>query len=133
MFKYASRFRADPYGWLTNQVSHMGGGLAYVFASCYLWLAVFGEFPVRWHIWAAFAVVYLAWEIAQQGWQGADTIEDWCFVVAYGAGGPLLVFREYDLGSGLFYGQIHDLRPFFALACVHLVIGVAIRIVQARS
>lgn len=126
-----SNFRADPYGWLTNQVSHIGLGVVWALVACALVLVLFGEFPFRIAIWCIIALCYVGVvELAAQGWRGGDTVEDTIFVVGYGAGSVLWVFREYQIGTGLIIGDVWDALPFVGVAAFHLAIGYALRLRQ---
>lgn len=125
-----SNYRGDWYGWTANQLSHMALGLLFSFFACWAAWAVLGEFPVRWNVWVVLGLGYLAFELFTQGWNWADTVEDWLFFAAYGAGIPLLVFREMDPTGGVFVGQIDQLLPFANIVVLHLILGVAVRAVQ---
>ena len=133
MFNKPSRFYGDPEGWVANQTGHMRAGLAWVFWACFGYFIIFEEFPVRWHIFIAIGITYLGFELIKQGWKGWDTIEDWWFVVLYGAGAPLAVFREFELGSGMFYGQIWEIVPFAIVSVLHLTLGIGVRWLQKQS
>lgn len=83
-----SRFDGDPYGGLLNQWGHYTLGAAVYILVCSAWFMVWGEMPHRWDAAAVLIALYLfVWEIARQGWQGRDTLEDTGFV----AGGILTV------------------------------------------
>lgn len=126
-------FRADPYGWLTNQGSHICTGMMAAVLVCAAWLIVFDEFPSRSIAWAAILALYvLVVEIAAQGWNKGDTVEDAIFVVGYGAGGILYTLHEVNIGTGDFTGNIWDAVPFIGLAGFHLIVGAVLRIRQRR-
>lgn len=122
-----SAYPRDWYGWATNQLGHvmLGVMLACGITVAYFWAA--GEFPFKWHLFAFIGGAYLAFELVFQKWQGWDTVEDWLFVCAYGAGGVIATVTEYEVGS--LVADI-DLRgAAWALAGVagHISVGVAVR------
>jgi hypothetical protein len=118
-------FAGDPYGYATNQIGHafMVGGVVFVYAVVMAVFWVAGEFPPKWAIVAGAAVAYAAYEFIAQGWRGADTIEDWWFVVVYGVAGPVASFTEMQPGSALAVFDMTAALPFIALLTVHLGIG----------
>jgi len=127
-------FRADPYGWLTNQLGHIMLGLIMVYAVCVAWWAVSGELPYRLHVGVGLAIFYIGViELWIQGWRGGDTIEDSVFTLGYGAAAPLCVFQEVAPDAGQFTGRIADLTPFFYIAGIHLLLGVTTRIYLGKS
>ena len=130
MFNVFSSYRADPEGWLANQTGHVTAGICLAFVVCLLYWRLFGEMPVRLIAWGIVATGYLLFEVIKQGWRGADTIEDWIFVVCYGAGAPLYAFKEVDPVTGAFGALLPDLEPFFMLLGFHLTLGAGIRTAQ---
>jgi hypothetical protein len=120
-------FARDWYGYLTNQISHIGLGIVLALATCIAWFWAFGEYPVKWAMWLAITGAYAASEVIRGGdlW---DAFEDGCFVCLYGAGGAFLVFGEVDPGN---MDLITDLRTATAIlgaAAIHLAIGVGSRV-----
>ena len=129
----ADNFRADPYGWLTNQVSHIGLGVVWSLVACALVLMAFGEFPFRVAIWCIIVLCYVGLvELAAQGWRGADTVEDTIFVTGYGAGSVLYTFHEYKIGTGLILGDVWHALPFAGVAAFHLAVGCGVRAVRKK-
>lgn len=129
----ASNFRADAYGYITNQSGHVLIGICTAAGLCWLHLKGFGEFPYRGAVWAVMAAFYvIAVEILGQGWRGGDTIEDSIFVLGYGAGGALYTMEEAAPGGSALCGDLADIMPFIALAALHLSVGAGIRVWQAR-
>jgi hypothetical protein len=126
-------FLDDWYGWLTNQVSHIGVGVKLAFLMCLGAFVVTGELPYRVDVFAVCLLGYVFFELYFQGWQGFDTVDDTVFVVAYGAGAPLYAFHEVSVGSLEVMGVLTDLIPFFAVATIHLACGVAFRYYRADS
>jgi hypothetical protein len=121
-------FPRDWYGWTTNQISHFWLG---VFAACVgTVLTVFaaGEFPPKLLLFAFIATGYLAFELIFQGWKGWDTIEDWIFVCAYGAGNAILTFTEQSPGSFVADADLWIAAAGFGMAAGHLAVGIAIRL-----
>lgn len=124
-----SAFWDDPYGYLTNQVGHIGLGVFMAFVASRAVFELTGEFPVRLHVWVSVLAFYvLVIELTLQGWRGFDTIEDTAFTCFYGAGAPLWVFKEVAVGSGAISGDAAALDLFFLAAGSHLALGVSLRL-----
>ena len=132
-------FRGRPYGFTTNQISHAAaiGFLFIVYGSCLLWFLAFGELPYKWLIAVVGGAGYLAYELFYQGWYGADTVEDWWFVNAYGVWGPLAAFSEASpevakhVEAATFTGDLFAALPFVILFAIHLTLGAAWRWLQS--
>ena len=95
LFAAPSRFADDPYGHLTNQVSH--AMLGFASATVFAWIAQLASgqwLDQR----VTFAVVTLGyfvwWELIFQRWRGLDTVEDSVFV-ALGAAAYLAIDMSY--------------------------------------
>lgn len=132
-------FRGRPYGFTTNQISHSAaiGFLLIVYGTCLLWVWLFGEYPYKWMIALVGGVGYLAYELWDQGWHGADTIEDWWFVNVYGVWAPLVAFSEAEpevveiVGAAAFTGDLFAALPYMILFVVHLALGALWRWTQS--
>lgn len=122
-------FKTQPYAYLTNQLGHIGLGLFLVFLVNRGAFEVFGEYPIRLHVWGATLVLYLVVvELMLQGWRGFDTVEDTIFTCFYGAGAPLWAFREIAPGVPAVEVHLEALDLFFLAAGAHLAIGSAYRL-----
>ena len=128
-----SAFVNDWYGWLTNQVSHIGLGVFLTFAVCVLYWLMWSEMPYKTAVYAVIFFGYVAFEVFYQGWRSFDTIEDTVFTVGYGAASILSAFSEVTVGDPKVGVDVLILLPFFIVACIHLLAGVAFRIVLRRS
>lgn len=125
-------FRGQPYGYLTNQLGHIGLGVLLVFLASRGWFEIAGEYPVRLHVWVIiFAGYFVGWELWLQGWRGFDSIEDTIFTCFYGAGAPLWAFYEVAPGIPTLEVNLPALDMFFLAAGAHLAIGVGFRIFQS--
>lgn len=121
-------FKTDPYGYLTNQLGHIGLGVLLVFLISRGCFELVGEYPIRLHVWLITGAFYLfVAELAVQGWRGWDTIEDTIFTVFYGAGAPLWAFKEVTPGDAALAASLPALDMFFAAAGLHLLVGVLLR------
>ncbi len=122
-------FRYNWYGYASSQLGHIGLGVAYAWGVAAVTFVVLGEFPSKPQAWLVVAVVYSAFELLWQRWNGLDTVEDIIFLVVYGAGGALTVFSEIEPGNPVL--QMHIAAPaYFAIfAVTHLAIGTAYRVV----
>lgn len=119
-------FADDWYGWLTNQISHMGLGILAALIFSAAWFHAAGEFPVKVTAWAGIVGGYAMTEAAR-GWRKWDSFEDTIFVCGYGAGGAFLVFNEVAPGTPYLVMSLSDVGPVVGLAIVHLVVGVWFR------
>jgi hypothetical protein len=126
-----SAYRGDWYGWATNQLGHVMIGMALACAGTVAYFMVLGEFPFKWHLFAVIGCGYLAFELTFQKWQGWDTLEDWLFVCAYGAGGAITTVTEYEIGSLVADIDLRGVAWAFALAAGHLAVGVGLRLRRA--
>ena len=75
---------------------------------------------------------YLAFELCFQKWQGWDTVEDWLFVVAYGAGAAISSVTEREAGSLNADIDLRGVAWVVALATGHMAVGVGIRLRRAK-
>lgn len=120
-------FENDWYGWVTNQVSHIGLGVGLTFFISVVFFLMFGEMPYKVSVLSLIAAGYIAYELGVQGWQGADTVEDSVFVVGYGSSGALAAFSEMSIGSSLLSVDLIALLPFFVVAVCHVAAGALFR------
>lgn len=116
-------FGGDWYGWLTNQISHIGLGVALALVLSGLWFWAAGEFPVKLIAWPCLLLGYLAAEFLR-GWSGLDSVEDTVFVAGYGCGGAFLLFTEIEPGQPLLVVSVADVLPVLGVAVAHLIVGV---------
>lgn len=95
LFKQPEAFINDPYGYLTNQISHIYLGFllctAYVF---FVWKAT-GFHPDQFLCVAVVVAGYaILWEALYQHWRGWDSIEDTLYVFC-GAGSFLFIDYQF--------------------------------------
>lgn len=89
-----SSFPNDWYGAATNQATHWAVAMFSTIAFCLVYGLVFSEMPYRWPVFAGASLGYLFYvEVWRQGWQGADSINDWVFW-SLGAAVPLVALEE---------------------------------------
>lgn len=121
MFK-PDDYRTDPYGFLTNQISHGYVGMFAMAFYCWAVLHLTGEYPDQTIAGITLIAVYfVGWEVAAQGWRGADTIEDTYFV-------SLGVVPWFAIDMS----QIIDrLFVWAVLVMVSLALGVTVRVRNA--
>jgi hypothetical protein len=124
-----SNFKGDPYGWATNQIGHafLVGAVLLTFAPTFVCLMIGGAFPPKWALMAFAAVLYLAFELVSQGWHGADTVEDWVFVVVYGSAGSIRSFSEIAPGNPNASFDLMAAAPFILVISLHLLFGAWLR------
>jgi hypothetical protein len=123
----ADDFPNDWYGWVTNQISHIGLGVFLVFVVCLSSFGLIGEMPYKNAVYALVLFGYLSFEMGVQGWREWDTLEDTAFVTFYGAGGALAGFSEVTPGDAMLTVNPLGLMPFFAVAVLHLLAGALFR------
>lgn len=129
----AQRFPRDWYAYATNQISHVGIGILWVWIVCLVSFAVVGDLPYRSEIFVGVALIYLAKELVIDRWSGFDTVEDFLFLVVYGAGGTLVSFRQIDALSSDVVFNIHSALPFLFTCGLHLLAGSYFRWKAARN
>lgn len=120
-------FKYDWYGYLTNQISHVGLGMFFVWLVCALSFLAIGELPFKIAVFFAMSLLYFSFEMIVQGWRGLDTLEDMAFVVMYGSGGTLLAFSELNIGSTLLVFNMYAPLIIIGLFFCHLAIGCFVR------
>lgn len=92
-------FKGNPYGELTNQLSHTLLGVLASAIVCFIHTYILGEMPYRAAVFVIVSFGYvLAVEALIQGWRGRDSILDWFFVSA-GAAGVLWPLKEVVAGN----------------------------------
>lgn len=126
LFK-ASSFPGDPYGWFTNQCSHILVGVVAAYSLCLIYYIALGEYPYRATVWIIMLVTYLLYEVIDQGYRGLDTVEDTLFTVFYGAGSALYAFKEQAAGGSDLVFKPDLLLPFLYVAVGHLGVGSVYR------
>lgn len=128
LFKTPSDQKYDPYGWLTNQISHTHLGhvitLILSIASFYFLF----EYPPKWlSIWII-VWGYINFEIIFQGWKGWDTITDTSFVTMFGAVSVIMACSEKTPGDPILDFNPFYLIPWLIVFFITLMIGVWNRI-----
>lgn len=132
-FVTGERFDRDWYGYLTNQISHVGLGIFGTWIVCLIAFVISGDLPYRWQVFVGIAAVYAAKELVLDRWQGLDTIEDFLFVVVYGAGGTLVSFRQMNALSSDVVFNMFSALPFLGACAIHLLAGAFVRWKAARN
>lgn len=127
-------FEGDPYGHFTNQASHaLAVGLCgLLLGLAWFWWWLLGEFPPKAIILAAALILYLAYELIDQGWHGWDTVADTFSVVGIGVGGGLWVFDELEPGSLLLVADLQRATIVAFVMFIWIGAGSARRWWQAR-
>lgn len=92
-------YPTDAYGHVVNGIAHavFVGLLGFGLIGCAAYYLFTGELPYRRAVVAWGSATYLAYELADQGWQGLDTINDWA-QVTFGLS-ALLIFAQAGAGS----------------------------------
>ena len=126
-----SDFHSDWYGWATNQMAHITLGIMLTaIVSCFNFL-VFGEFAYKAVLWGVVATTYILFVEMQQGksrfW---DSVEDFVFVVIYGAGTSIMMFHEVAPGSPEMRVNITSVAPICVIVTTHLIAGSLSRAVE---
>ena len=119
-------FADDWYGYLTNQVSHVGLGLFLALFVAISWFIASGEMPFKWPAWFVCLGLYLSLEIVR-GWHGWDSAEDTMFTCGYGSGGAFLLFSEITPGDPALLLNLPMAGAVSVAMIAHLVWGVSRR------
>ena len=128
-------FKRDWYGWITNQWAHVMLGQMLFGLSMIATLLIDGEFASRIYVLAGVAFVYFLWELftfkPKQFW---DAVEDFFFVVIYGAGWVAACFSEVVIGHPTFHSNVYTVLPIVGLFAFHSTLGVLFRVIdQGRA
>ena len=122
-----SSFDRDWYGYLTNQAAHALSGCVVVGLICAITFLLKGDMPYKVNVFWGVAVSYAAKELIWDRWNGLDTVEDFLFVVAYGAGGTLITFSQVSNYTAQIQFEIFEFLFVLFLFFSHLLIGIFIR------
>lgn len=128
-----SNFRGDWQGYAGNQGTHTLIGLLSVGFICAVTLWLKGDIPYKINIFAGMAFIYGFKEIAWDKWHGFDTIEDFMFVVCYGAGGTLVSFTQSEANTSKVYFEAGPFLFVLLLFCIHISCGIAVRKREAEN
>lgn len=121
-------YPADPYGELTNQVSHMAFGLLMAALVSVVWQWLFGEYPYKLAVSAIVTLPYLIGEVVVQRWRGWDTVAD-TFFYGIGAYGLLTGLDEIQVADRvLLESNAPGALTAFALFCIVMIARLAPRV-----
>lgn len=117
-------YKNDPYGYLTNQIGHIYLGFFLTTLYCFV-LQLFMDFPNQnIAVVTVVALYFIVWELLYQEWRGFDSLEDTFYVL---------------LGASTFVGDFIDMRwvinelfLFFSVANFFLLVGYAVRLINAK-
>lgn len=133
--KTGDDFRGKWYLWASQQMAHTLLGVILVSVSCLVYMSFTGELPYKLHLFLFLSVGYLLWEFALQV-QGPkhtiDSLEDYLFVVGYGAGSVITVFTEIESGRPEVSMDLVAAIPFILISTLHLLYGCISRILNGR-
>jgi hypothetical protein len=121
-------FTTNWYGYATNQVTHLAMGFSAVCVVSALYFGFHGEFSQKAHLWGLVAISYAIYEMAAQGWNGKDTVEDWVFFSLYGAGVPVVIMNEVTPGNPTLEVNSQLVVPAIGLVVAHLLGGIIARV-----
>jgi hypothetical protein len=123
------KFKADWYGFSTNQLAHftIGAFLVLLQMNIHLWIT--GEFFDRLCAFIVILVGYTCFEYCQKG-KTSDIIEDILFLVFFGAGSMLYVFKWF-YGSYV-CGYSNEFLPIFYAMALVLIYGIFRRVKYAK-
>jgi len=117
-----SNFQGDPYGWLTNQVSHTLLGIGLAFFSHFLFFVAMGDWPYRSMIFLILLTGYVLWELVTRSKDFWDSVEDTIFTIFWGAGASMLSVQA--VCTTLILADPIFTFAAFCLWGAHLVTGV---------
>lgn len=111
-------FKNDPYGYVTNQISHIFLGFSLTTFYCFV-IDKMSHYPDQTLSALIISGMYFIWwEILRQGWYGWDTIEDTAYV---SLGASLFVFIDMSF-------VIERLTIFLFVLWVMLLFGALRRL-----
>ena len=128
----ADAYRDDWYGYARNQLAHFALGVTTASILSQMYFIVMGEFAHKVGLWLIIAAGYAAFELIYQGWRGRDTLEDWLFFAFYGAGLPIFLFHEVEVGSPALVINSQMVIPVFGVVFCHLAGGILSRIQRTK-
>lgn len=131
-FATPEKFGDDWKGFIHNQFGHTGIGIFAVWIACLISFTIMGDLPSRFDIFLGIAFLYSTKELVADKWNGFDTVEDFLFVVVYGAGGTLAAFKQMEQNSADVVFNIHSAVPFLTACFIHLFAGAFYRWNNAR-
>lgn len=126
-----SSFEGDPYGWVTNQMSHTYAGILSAAGVSHAWFYLAGEWPYKMHVIVLLAAGYFLFELLAH-WRGfrglCDSLADtWFFGI--GVSIAMATGSEYQMPHGeivLIVDPPNMALPLF-LSIVSLIFGVWVR------
>lgn len=128
-----SDFKSDPYGELTNQLSHTFLGVIFACIVALVYLVFSGDFPAKEAVAFVVTLPYIAGEILAQRWRGWDTIAD-VFFYAIGGYGVLSSLTERQFcGEAFLQPQPVAFGVCFGLFCSVLFLRLQVRVKQKYS
>ncbi len=124
LFREQESFPRDPYGYITNQLSHAFLGITLVSLYTYLWFVLVGEYPNQVMCVAVITFFYtIWWEALYQKWRGLQSLED-SFYVFLGASPFLNIDMSYVLDKVLVW---------LLTITFFLCIGVVVRLKEVSN
>lgn len=123
------QFKNDWYGYITNQMAHIGFGVAMVVGLMIFHQQITGEFFNRLYAFLVILIGYTCFEVCQNG-KFRDIIEDIFFVVGIGTGSALVFKWQYNT---YVCGHVNYLLIFFFAAGIFLTYGVVKRLNYGKS
>lgn len=132
-------FRADWYGWITNQWARVFNAIAlsivavFTYWGALLFSTGIGEYPYRLPLAGLLVLGYIAYELRRgQGetfkvWDSCDDTMFWC----YGVFMVLGTLHEVERTMLTLEPNVEAIFAILGLISFHSVVGVGIRVVQA--
>lgn len=103
--KVPDDFKDNPYGYITNQISHIYLGFFFSVFYCFVLDKVTGFPDQTWAILIVTGIYLFWWELLNQGWRGFDTVEDTFYFFA-GAASFLVIDMEWVTDKVFLYMTI---------------------------
>lgn len=127
-------FKADWYGYASNQLSHILLGFVYTCLFSLFSFVLISEFPHKGVILFFVFTSYVLYEYFSQGIKEPfDTIEDTIYFALYGGGSAVLLFTEVEAGSPKLEVSILSTTPILTIMAIHLLCGVVLRMIEKEK
>lgn len=125
-------FRADWYGWITNQGARAGIAAIIAGMAAFIYYGALGEYPYRLALGIALVIVYIAYEIRRgqdefKPWDSAEDTLFWTYGVALALGS----FKEVQRTMLTLEPQLGFFWMVLSVVAFHSVLGIGIRVFQA--
>lgn len=111
-----------------RMMSSLSYGLIGVWVVCTISYSLGGELPDKESIMIAMASMYVVGVSYFSEWEGLPSIERAMFTLAYGSGGAVMSFTEFQAGASVVVVYMIGPTPIVLSFACHIMIGTAWRL-----